>query len=203
MLLRYLQVIAVTVYIFAAIGCVAYLGLSFFWLAPVLAPAIYYVFSLPDISPRPRVPVTLSPAPVSPVWQARTEARIAQLKSGPAHRNKTQYIDSVSRGIPYSDERIDYLEFPDRLVLCDHLRPLEAAMRAAKLPMENYRPGFVEVSCIMRVPVLQKRLPLDPCVDYVIEPGPDNHAPDINVARCSRCNHAIAESLYGGPWPTN
>ena len=201
MLYRWLQVLAVTVYIVVAIGCVAYLGLSVLWLAPLVAPALYYVYRFEDLT-LPQATVVY-PLPAEPAvdWQMRIDQRLEELKNGPAHRNKPKYIDAISRGIPYSDERIDYLEFPDRLVLCEHLRPLEAAMRAAKLPMDNYRPGDVEVSCIMNVARIQKRLSLADCVRFTLAPGPDNHAPDITVVRCLRCDHSIGESLYGGPWP--
>jgi hypothetical protein len=201
MFVRVLQVIAVTLYIVGAIAAVAYLGGSFYWLVPLLAPAIYCIFTFEDLRPPARAHLSVPPQPRSTVFRARIDVRIEELKNGPPHRNQDKYIDAVSRGIPYSDERIDYLEFPDLLVLCDHLRPLEAAMRAARLPMENHRPGFVEVSCVMQVPRIRKQVPLDGCVEFTLEPGPDNHAPDIHVARCTRCGHSIEESLYGGPWP--
>ena len=74
-------------------------------------------------------------------------------------------------------------------------------MRAARLPMENYRPGFVAVSCIMQIPRIQGHLHLDPCVVFTTGEGPDNHAPNVNVALCTRCGHSIEETLYGDPWP--
>lgn len=194
MFVRVLQIFAVILYIFGAIGAVAYNELSFLWLAPALAPAIYFIFTLPDISSRPSLPS-------QPPDRSYINVRIEELKSGPPHRNKTQYIDSVSRGIPYSNERIDYLEFSDRLVLCAHLRPLEAAMRAARLPMDNPRPGLVAVSCLMQVPRIQRHLHLDPCVVFTTAEGPDNHAPPIQVAHCTRCGQSIEETLVGGPWP--
>lgn len=196
MFVRALQVIAVTLYIVVAIGTVAYNGLAFYWLVPVLAPAIYFIFTLPDISASPR-----SYLPPPSVDRTYVNARIEELKSGPPHRNKTQYIDSISRGIPYSNERIDYFELTDLLVLCEHLRPLEAAMRAARLPMDNYRPGLVTVGCIMQVPRIQQYFHLDPCVVFTLGPPPDNHAPPIQVVNCTRCGQAIEETLIGGPWP--
>ncbi len=197
MFVRVLQVVAVILYIFAAIGAVAYNGLAFFWLVPVLAPAIYFIFTLPDIS------VPSGPyLPPHPVDRTYINVRIEELKSGPPHRNKTQYIDSVSRGIPYSNERIDYLEFPDRLVLCEHLRPIEAAMRAARLSMDNPRPDLVTVNCILQVPRIQRHLHLDPCVVFTLGPPPDNHAPPIQVVNCTRCGHSIEETLFGTAWPS-
>jgi hypothetical protein len=196
MFVRVLQVIAVTLYIFVAIGTVAYNGLAFYWLVPVLAPAIYFIFTLPDISAHPRPYV-----PPPPVDRTQINARIEELKSGPPHRNKTQYIDSISRGIPYSNERIDYFELTDLLVLCEHLRPLEAAMRAARLPMDNYRPGLVAVGCMMQLPRIQRHFHLAPCVVFTLGPPPDRHESGVNVIQCTRCGQAIEETLVGGPWP--
>ena len=197
MFVRVLQIIAATLYIVAAIGTVAYNELSFFWLAPVLAPAIYFIFTLPNIS------VPSGPyLPPQPIDRTYINVRIEELKSGPPHRNKTQYIDSVSRGIPYSNERIDYLEFPDRLVLCEPLRPIEAAMRAARLPMDNPRPGQVEVGALLRKKPIEAHFHPDPCVVFGLGPGVDNHAPDINVIRCTLCGHSIEENGYNNtPWP--
>lgn len=198
MFVRVLQLIAVTCYIVGAIGFVAYNGWGFFWLVPFVAPAVYFIFSLPDLSQPPPAPV------VHPkVVRDYEIARIAELKSGPPHRNKQKYIDAISRGIPYSNERIDYLEFPDLLVLCEHLRPLEAAMRAARLPMDNHRPGIVAVDCILQVPRIQRHLHLDPCVSFTLGPPPDNHAPPIQVANCTRCGHSIEETLFGVAWPAD
>ena len=198
MFVRWLQVIAVTVYIFAAIAAVAYFGLSFFWLIPLLAPALYVVFTFKDLTPsQPSHGYFLS----NPQYRAKLDARIQELKNGPPHRNKTRYIDAVSRGIPYSDDRIDYLEFPEKLVLCQHLRPLEAAMRAASLPMDNTAPGQVEVQCIMQESLIRQQLQLADFVEFSSIAGPHPHGPSVQVAACSLCRHAIEEGIYGAPWP--
>lgn len=203
MFLRLLAVLGSVVYVFAAIGGVVYLGGSVFWLIPLLAPVLYFIFTLPDL-PGLRG-VQLRPyvqTPVSSAYRAKIEARIEELKKGAPHRNQTRYIDAVSRGIPYSDERIDYLEFTDKLVLCDHLRPLEGVMRASRLPMDNCRKGMVEVQCILRVQAIRERFNFAECVEFGQGPGVDNHAPAINVIRCKRCGDSIEEDgMYGGPWP--
>jgi len=197
---RVLQVIAVTVYIFAAIGGTAYLGLSIFWLIPLLAPALYFIFTLPDVTP-PGKGFPAPPSGLNPVYRHEIEARIAELKSGPPHRNQTRYIDNVSRGIPYSDERIDYLELPDTLVLCDHLRPLEHAMRAERIPMDHIAPRLVAVNCHLQTGRIAKRYRLAECVEFATGPGPDNHAPAVQLIRCRLCGDRLEETLYGGPWP--
>jgi hypothetical protein len=194
-IVRVLQVFAVTIYIFLAIGSTAYFGLSFFWLVPLLAPALYFIFHLPDISP------SYAPYEPHPGYREGIEARIEQLKNGPPHRNKIQYIDNVSRGIPYSDERIDYIEFPDRLVLCEHLQPVESAMRAAALPMDHIGKRLVAVNCRLQTGRIARRFRLPACVEFGTGPGPDNHAPDVQVIRCRQCGDQIEETLFGGPWP--
>ena len=102
MFVRVVQVLGLTLYIFAAIGGVSYMAWSLFWLVPLHAPAIYIIFNLPEVS-GPPIPVSSLPAD----WRKDIEIRIEELKNGPSHRNKVQYIDNVSRGIPYSDDRID------------------------------------------------------------------------------------------------
>jgi hypothetical protein len=196
--LRWLQVIAVIVYIFAAIGAVAYLGLSFFWLIPLLGPAIYFIFTFKDLTPsQPSHGYFIS----NPQYRAKLDARIEELKNGPPHRNKPQYIDAVRRGISFSDDRIDYLEFPEKLVLCEHLRPLEAAMRAANLPMDHNAPGQIEAQCIMQVALIRQQIPLADCVQFSSIAGPHAHGPSVQIASCSLCQHVIEEGICGAPWP--
>jgi hypothetical protein len=74
-------------------------------------------------------------------------------------------------------------------------------MRAARLPMDNYRPGLVAVGCMMQLPRIQRHFHLAPCVVFTLGPPPDNHAPNVNVAHCTRCGHSIEETLFGDPWP--
>jgi hypothetical protein len=190
----------VTVYIFAAIGCTAYFGLSMLLLIPLLGPALYFVFTLPDISQSARG-FQATPWQPPPGYRESIEARIEALKKGPPHRNKAQYIDNISRGIPYSDDRIDYIEFPDRLVLCEHLRPVEEAMRAARLPMDHIGSRLVAANCHLQTGRIARRYRLADCVAFGTGPGPDNHAPDVQVIHCRQCGDRIEETLYGGPWP--
>jgi len=200
--IRLLVVFGAVIYIFAAIGSVAYLEASMFWLIPVLGPAIYFIFKLPDITPAPTGARPVAPYMPSPDVRARINARIEELQNGPPHRHKTQYIDSVSRGIPYSNERIDYLEFPRKLVLCEHLRPLESVMRAEKLHMEHIGEKRVEVRCILWQDAIRERYPLEDCVEFKQGPGVDNHAPSINIIHCKNCGDSIEEEgLYGARWP--
>lgn len=201
---RVLQLVAVTVYMVGMIAAVAYYGGSFFWLVPLLAPAIWFIFRLPDLSyTAPALPPRQPRPEPSAVYRASIAARIAQVKAVP-HRNKTQYIDAISRGIPYSDDRIDYLEFPDRLVLCEHLRPLESAMRAARVPMDHVSRKTVVATANLRTDRIQRYFPLDPCVQFGLGPGPDNHAPDVVVIQCKTCLDSIEEQgLYGSAWPAD
>jgi len=74
MFVRILQVVAVILYIFGAIGGVAYLGGSMLWLVPLLAPALYFVFTLPDIA---------RSLPPTPQHRDQNESRIQELKNGP------------------------------------------------------------------------------------------------------------------------
>ncbi len=201
---RVLQVIAVTVYIVAAIAAVAYWGGAFYWLVPLLAPALYYLFTFKDLTPPG--PSAANPPPYrrSPAEQDRIDARIEELKNGPPHRNKTQYIDSIRRGIPYSDDQIDYLELPDRLVLCEHLRPVEAAARAARIPMDNPRPKLVMIGVHLRWPEVREKYNLPGYIRLEILPGGNPHAPPVHALVCSTCGDSLeefhwAQSLAGSP----
>jgi hypothetical protein len=197
MFFRLLQVIAVTMYILVAIGVLAYLGLSPIWLVFLLAPAIYFLFSLKPIPPARMPP--LPPFVPSSEQQAKIDARLRELESGPPHRNKPRYLDAARVGVLYPDERIDYLELPDKLVLCEHLRPLEAAMRAANVPMDLTAAGHVEVQCIMQEALIRQRIPLADCVRFSSIAGHHDHR--VQIASCTFCRQVIEEGICGGPWP--
>jgi hypothetical protein len=123
-------------------------------------------------------------------WQARIEARVAELRAGPAHRRK--YIQTAERfGILYSDEQIDYMEDAGRLVCCEHLRPVEAAHRARGVRMEWPGKGLV-------VTGLQLRRGMELPEHVVMEdvPGPDERGPTLLGLRCTLCGDRMEEAYW-------
>lgn len=201
MAVRVAQVVAITIYLVCAIAAVAYLGWSRLWLVPILAPALYYLFTLPDMGYK-KPPLPTGP-PYAPAvrWQAKVDARVAELQTGPEYRRK--YIEQVRRGIPYPDERIEYLENPGMLVMCAHLRPAEGAMRAAGLKVDFPRAGVLWVEAIFQEKALRQQIALPPCVSFIGIEGSDNHAPPMKAIRCAECEQQIEEYNIGPAWPAS
>jgi len=162
-LARVAQLVAVTLWIVAGIVTVAYWELSVFWLIPLLAPAIYYLFSLPQLED------SLPPIP-PPV-------------AAPYTRPKRRDSDGIS--------------------LCEHLQPLEAAIRADGIPVEKSASKMVTFDALLHQNALQKRYKLPPFVTVVAGEPIDNHAPARNVIRCGQCGDTLEESGYGDRvWPS-
>lgn len=190
MAIRVLQMIAVTLWIVGSIAGVAYAG-GPVWAAAVLCvPAVWWMLSWRDLGYRKTTAVNPPRHPRSAEWQARIDARVAELRAGPGYRRK--YIEKAERyGILYSDEQIDYMEDAGRVASCEHLRPLEASLRAKGAWMEWPRKGLV-LSGLR----LKKEWPVAGCVVWETAPGPDVHAPDVWRVRCTVCGDAIEEGYW-------
>ena len=83
-------------------------------------------------------------------YERRKAQRIAELEADPDPR-KRKYLKEARRGILSSDEQIAYDLDPRMTVTCEHLRPLESAMREAGIrlrPLGYYGdPAPSSVSC--------------------------------------------------------
>jgi hypothetical protein len=190
MAVRVLQVIAVTLWIVGSIAGVAYAGGPFWAAALLCVPAVWWTFTWRDLTYRaPAIPAGVTRMREAE-WQARIEARVAELRAGPAHRRK--YIQTAERfGILYSDEQIDYMEDAGRLVCCEHLRPVEAAHRARGVRMEWPGKGLV-------VTGLQLRRGMELPEHVVMEdvPGPDERGPTLLGLRCTLCGDRMEEAYW-------
>jgi hypothetical protein len=190
MAVRVLQVVAVTLWIVGSIAGVAYAG-GPIWAAVLLCvPAVWWTFTWRDLTYQRTTAARVPPHARAAEWQARIDARVAELRAGPAHRRK--YIEKAERyGILYSDEQIDYMEDAGRLVSCEHLRPFEAALRARGAKMEWPRAGLVLSGLRFR-----KEWPVAGCVVWEDAPGPDVHAPNVWRVRCTVCGDAVEEAYW-------
>lgn len=201
---RVLQVIAVTLYLVGAIAGTAFLGLPVWWLAPLCAPAVWYVLTLPDLPGKPVPPHAHVRSPEQEqryaAWQAGIEKRVAELEAGPAYRRK--YIDAVRSGVPFSDERIDYREDPSRLALCEHLRPLEAWLRGQGIALDFKSHGTVEALEVQfNRQGIRAMFPLPPEVTDCETAGPERYGPDILGFECKQCRCGLLEAWTGSVWP--
>lgn len=196
--------IAVTLYLVVVIAGTAYFGLSPWWLAPLCAPAVWYTLRLPALPERPVPPHLRRRMPEEErrhaEWQAGIERRVAELEQGPAYRRR--YIEAVRRGVPFSDERIDYREDPSRLVLCEHLRPLEAWLRGQGIALDLTSPGTVEALAVQfNRQGIRAMFPVAPEVTDCEFEGPERHGPSILGFECKQCRCGLLEAWTGSVWP--
>ncbi|HEU0120836.1 MAG TPA: hypothetical protein VFQ91_09950 [Bryobacteraceae bacterium] len=205
--LRVLQLCAVTLYLVGAIGAVAYFGYSPFWLIPVLAPALYYLFTLPEVpgygakvhqkrikkrvlelkkdaSNVVFVPLVERGYLISDAEIAQRKRRIAELEAVP-HRRK--YIPRIIAGENISDDEIDYREDPSKLRLCLHLQPLEQALRASGASLRPYPGAAVFSASPIEWPAFRERFALPETIIYEQVPG-DRFGPDTQRLTCTLCS---------------
>lgn len=77
------------------------------------------------------------------------EALRRRLEALAADPDRRKYADRIRRGESWSDEQIDYAENPAAVATCEHLRPIERAMRIAGIDVRlNLGP---KVSAIARI----------------------------------------------------
>ena len=144
------------------------------------------------------IPLVESGFGLSDELLARWNVRIDQLEAVPHRR---AYAHELLRGVEYSDDQIDYLESPDLLVTCEHLRAVEGALRHGgqrSLPIGLRR---VRVDCQLAFDVLRQRWSLPPfveAVDVLINPR-DNEID--HRLHCSRCDSDIVGNAERPSWP--
>src|SRR6185295_6370151 len=74
------------------------------------------------------------------------QRRLAHLAADPLRR---KYVALIKGGEHWTDEQIDYDIDPAWTVTCPHLRPIEKAMRAARLPMRRGTGAQVDAACVV------------------------------------------------------
>lgn len=129
---------------------------------------------------------------------ARWNARLADLDAVP-HRRR--YREELLRGVEYSDEQIDYLESPEQLITCEHLRGVERALKEAGLRPLPSAPRRVAVGCQLAFSALRERFQLPvgvEAIDVMVNPRDDEYDHRLH---CPACGSDIAGQAHGVPWP--
>jgi hypothetical protein len=89
--------------------------------------------------------------------------RVAELAADPA---RARYAPLVEQGEDWSDENIAYDQNPHLTVTCEHLQPIERAIRRARIPTKRYSTNAVMATCRIDLPVLQRAFPIATPVRY-------------------------------------
>lgn len=107
------------------------------------------------------------------VYRERKERCIARLQADPKlHR----LIPLAEKGRIFSEEQITYYTNPEMCVTCPHMRPIEAAMRAAGIETHWVNPAgqscAIQADCRVEEKALVGRYGLPPDVIYVEHDNP-------------------------------
>jgi hypothetical protein len=121
---------------------------------------------------------------------AEHKARLARLAADPV---RAKYVEWMERGDYWSDEQIAYDLHRETTVTCQHLAPVEGAMREAGLMVKWQQPGFVDADCLIDEAVLKQTMPLAESVSYrEIESGGRAYEdPPFGMLQCAACNSSI------------
>ncbi len=89
--------------------------------------------------------------------------RVEELAADPA---RAQYAPLVKRGEDWSDQNIAYYENHEIAVSCEHLQPIERAMRRAGIDARRHLTN-VSAKCLIDLPALKIALSPPPTVRYM------------------------------------
>jgi len=123
-------------------------------------------------------------------WEVERRRRIAQLSADPTRR---KYATRIEAGETWNDAQIAYDLDPDATATCRHLRPVEAAMRAAGLEVRLIAPPQVRAPCRIDEPALWTQFEHPRSVSYLEMFLGGRAAEDDPVAylRCEGCQATI------------
>ena len=129
---------------------------------------------------------------------AKWLVRIDELSAVP-HRRR--YVEQLLGGRELTDEQIDYLEFPDQLVTCEHLQPVERAMKQGGQRLSLTGPRRVRAVCQLRFEALRARFALPEFVEDIdVMVNWRDNIVDQRL-RCGTCDSEIQGEGYGEFWP--
>ena len=94
--------------------------------------------------------------------------RLERLMADPVRRS---YAERIERGEPWSDAQIEYDLNTDCVATCEHLAPIERAMRAAGIHVRLQFDAKIDARCRIDADALRARFALSPGVDYA-QPSP-------------------------------
>jgi hypothetical protein len=89
--------------------------------------------------------------------------RVAELASNPA---TAKYAPLVERGEEWWDENIAYFENPDATLTCEHLQPIERAMRATGVSLRRLEDNHALADCRIDESAPLSRFEAGPPVRY-------------------------------------
>ncbi|MBL8782478.1 MAG: hypothetical protein JNL06_16195 [Alphaproteobacteria bacterium] len=89
-------------------------------------------------------------------FPAEQRARLAQLRANPA---TVKFAAAIEAGEAWSDEQIAYDLDPSAVATCEHLEPIERAMRASHIAVKRWRPLVVQAQCRIDEAALKRMFP--------------------------------------------
>jgi len=116
-------------------------------------------------------------------WEARFQA----LRADPSRR---PFAEHALHGDFPEDHQIDYWQDPEARRTCEHLRPVEGALRDAGIqctpPEGTAGAPFVGTSATLDEPKLRQRFALPDFVEWRVE-SPEPHDPGTERLLCTAC----------------
>ena len=94
---------------------------------------------------------------------AERQRRLDKLTADPLRR---KYAELIKRGEVWTDEQIEYDLDPTKVATCEHLQPIERAMREAGITVRLENGLRVEANCRVDPGALYSRFSLPPVVQY-------------------------------------
>lgn len=136
-------------------------------------------------------------------FQRAYRQRLADLASDPVN---ARYVPLIEAGESWSDDQIGYDVDRASRTTCQHLRPVEDALRASTIPVKLQIPHWIEAKAVCDHPALEHRFgrSRDVVYDegYVSDRGSDYEA--YATLRCMACQSRITfvhpdEARHGEP----
>jgi hypothetical protein len=121
---------------------------------------------------------------------AEHKARLVRLLADPV---RAKYVERMERGDYWSDEQIAYDLDRAARATCQHLAPVEGAMREVGLMVKWQQPGFIDAECLIDEAALKRTGLLAKSVSYrEIESGGRAYEdPPFGMLQCAACNASI------------
>lgn len=116
--------------------------------------------------------------------------RVAEIENDPV---KSKYLDRIKRGEYITDAQMEYWEDPNAVWTCEHLQPLERAIRKAGIkakPVDTQLFRNLQADCAPNEAKLRAAGYLQKPVEFeFVDGGPRD--PSFVMVRCQPCNSAV------------
>lgn len=135
-------------------------------------------------------------------FEQEARQRIEHLEASPATR---KYGELIRAGQQWSDEAIAYDRDPTLLVTCQHMQPIERALRASGIPIQLKGYGYLDAECCIDPVKLAQRFDLGSTVRYSVIGGDRPGEPDSAFIACREHRMPIVvivpnDAPPGTPW---